>query len=179
MAVMLLVSCVPAWAQTEAETIRSIVREGQKVSVTDNGGRELAGTIDSLGASTLAIRHADAKRTELPYQDVLRIDRPHDGLSNGALIGLGVGAAFGLAALAVEDARSCNPEVWFDCSDPSAGGYVAVALLTGGLGTAIGVGVDALVRRERNLYRRGHVTSITFVPTLARRVRGGSVSISW
>jgi hypothetical protein len=177
---MLVAYWVPAGAQTEAETIRSILREGQKVSVTDDGGRELDGRIVSLGVSTLSLQHDRTKQTEIPYGDVLRIDRPRDGLSNGALIGLGVGAAFGLTAWAVDrDPGPCDPDGWWECSPPGTTEYVAATLVTAGLGAAIGVGVDALIRRERNLYRRGQATRITLVPTLAAYVRGVSVSISW
>lgn len=52
--------------------------------------------------------------------------------------GLGVGAAFAVTALAIEDA-GCDPHDaagFFGCGNPGAGGYAAGALILGGRGAA-------------------------------------------
>ena len=46
------------------------------------------------------------------------------------------------------------------------------------IGAGIGVAIDALIHSERAIYRRGAVRS-SISPTLARGVRGWSVSVSW
>jgi hypothetical protein len=174
---VLLVCCPSAWAQ-EVEQIRARVKDGQRVVVIDDQGRELAGRLDGIGADSLRLLVRD-QPTDVKFADIVRIDRPPDTLANGAAIGFGVGAALGLTALALEDARACDPGAWFDCSDPSLASYVVVPLITGGLGTAIGVGIDALVRRDRSIYRRGGHVRTTVAPAIGRGARGVVLSVSW
>ena len=152
-------------------------REGQKVSVTDDQGREFKGRINALTDDSLSLLGATTS-TDIPYDQIVRIDRPHDGLGNGALIGFGVGAALGFAAVVSEDTRSCDPDILFDCSDPNPGGYAALTAIAGGLGAAIGVGIDALVHRNAALYRRG-TTRISLAPTLGHGKRAAVLSVSW
>ena len=68
--------------------------------------------------------------------------------------------------------------MFFDCADPSAAGYVVVTALTGGLGAAIGVGVDALIRSDGNLYQRGS-TRVGLSPALFNSGPGARLSLSW
>ncbi len=141
----------PTWAQTNAESIRTRVKDGQHVSITEDQGQEFKGRIGTLAADGVRML-VDGKSVDVAYDRIVRIDHANDGLANGALIGFGVGAALGLAAIAT--ASACDPAV-IGCSEPDAGGYVAVTLLMGGLGTAVGVGIDALIHRDREIYRRG------------------------
>ncbi len=171
------IGTIPATAQTTAAAIRSTTKEGQKVSVTDDQGREFKGRISRLTAGSLSLLGSKTS-TDIPYDQIVRIDRPHDGLGNGALIGFGVGAALGLASMAYEDTRSCDPMAFWDCSDPSAGSYAAVSMIMGGLGAAVGVGIDALVHRDAALYHRGN-TRIALAPALGHGKRAAMVSVSW
>ena len=80
-----------------------------------------------------------------------------------------------------DDTPSCDPYAFY-CSPPpraGAGGYFAATLITGGLGAAVGVGVDALIRPDRRIYRRGDGTRLTFRPAFAPRVRGAVLSMAW
>jgi hypothetical protein len=171
------IGTIPAAAQTTADAIRSTTSEGQKVSITDDQGREFKGRISRLTAGSLSLL-GNKTSTDIPYDQIVRIDRSHDGLGNGALIGFGVGAALGLASIAYEDTRSCDPMAFWDCSDPSSGSYAAVSMIFGGLGAAVGVGIDALVHRDPALYRRG-TTRISLAPTLGRGKRAAVLSVSW
>jgi len=75
----------------EAEEIRRRVRVGQKVSITDDQGRQVEGRISTLSADGLTlVSRRDS--TDIPYDRIVRVDRPRDGLGNGAVWGLGVGA---------------------------------------------------------------------------------------
>jgi hypothetical protein len=49
----------------------------------------------------------------------------------------------------------------------------------GGLGTAVGVGIDALIHRDREIYRRGGGALATVGPVLGRGLRGAVVSVTW
>lgn len=176
-ALMFLLVSSAASAQTDAERIQASVKQGQNVSITDDHGREIKGEIRALGADALTML-VDGTTADVPYDRIVRIDRPNDGLANGALIGLGVGAALGLAAVASEDLDDCAPGAFF-CGDPGTGSYVAGTLLLGGLGTAVGVGIDALIRRDREIYRRGGGPTATVAPVVGRGVRGAVLSVTW
>jgi hypothetical protein len=165
-------------APSEADTIRQHVKEGQKVRVTDDQGREWQGRIDTFAADNLVLLTKDRQRRDVPYAAILRIDRPHDGLANGALIGFVSGAVVGLLALVAEENAECEPEGFFSCGAPTAGAYVVVPAIFGGAGAGIGMGIDALVRRDSTLFRRGH-SPVMLAPSLGRGVRGLSLSVRW
>jgi hypothetical protein len=178
-AIVLLLTPGHASAQTEADDIRARVKERQKVSITDDQGREVNGMIITIAADTLTLTRDKAPYVVVPYAQIARIDRPHDTLANGALIGFGVGAALGFGLIAADDLESCENPDWWGCSDPTGVSYVASTLLGGALGTAVGVGVDALIRRDRGIYRRGERAQVGLSPVLARGRRGAVLSMSW
>jgi hypothetical protein len=180
--VVLLLTPGHASAQTEADDIRARVKERQKVSITDDQGREVNGRITTIAGDTLTLAPDRAPGVVVPYAQIVRIDRPHDTLANGALIGFGVGAALGFGLMAAEDLESCEPDPEFffsSCSDPTAVGYVASTLVGGALGTAVGVAFDAMIRRDRGIYRRGERAQVGLSPVLARGRRGAVLSMSW
>ena len=174
--VVLLVSA--AAAQTGGSDIQGRVKEGQKVTITDDQGREFSGRIAGITAKALTMSSHGAP-VDVPYGEIVRIDRPNDTLANGALIGLTVGAALGIAAVVSEENANCEAGFGFYCSSPSAAEYVAATAIMGGLGAALGVGIDALIHRERNICRRGGGPRIALAPALARGVRGATFSVSW
>jgi hypothetical protein len=177
-ALAVLFASSPCLAQTDVESIRTRVKDGQKVSVTDDGGQVFNGRISAITADGLSMQ-VGGKSADVRFDRIVRIDRPNDGLANGALIGLGVGAALGLATIAAEDHRDCEPLAMFDCSNPTAGGYAAVTLLGAGLGTAIGVGVDALIHHKREIYSRVGGAHAVIAPAIGRGVRGAAVTLTW
>lgn len=172
----------PPAAQTagpsDADAIRQRVKEGQKVRITDEQGREWQGRIDALTPDNLVLLTKDRQRRGVPYGVILRIDRPRDTLANGALIGFISGVMFGLLAVAAEESDDCEPEGFFSCGDPPAAAYLLVPAIFGGAGAGIGIGIDALVRRDPTLFRRGD-SRILLAPALGRGVRGLSLSVRW
>ncbi len=166
-------------AQSDADRIRQRVKEGQKVRITDDQGREWHGRIGALAPDSLVLVTKDQQEKNVPYPTILSIQRPPDTLVNGALIGLASGAALGFLAVITEENAECEPGVFFSCGEPTAGAYVAVPLVLGGLGTAIGVGIDALVRRDANLFHRSGNARVTLAPALGRGVRALTVSMQW
>ena len=86
----------------DADAIRQGVKEGQKVRITDDQGREWHGRIEALAPDNLVLLTKDGQRRDIPYATIVGIDRPHDTLANGALIGFVSGAAFGMLAVIAE-----------------------------------------------------------------------------
>jgi RNA methyltransferase-like protein len=160
-------------------TIRERIRNGQKVRITDEQGREWHGRIGALGPGHLTLVTRDRQRNDIPYRTIVRIDRPHDSLANGALIGFTSGAVFGLAAVISEEYGDCEPGAFFSCGDPPAAAYVFAPLLFGGIGAGIGVSIDALISRDPNLFRRNERSRTTLTPVLGRSARGLIVSVRW
>ena len=165
-------------SHNEAEEIRRLVAVGQKVLITDDQGRQLDGQIGTLSADRLTVLSRRAS-SDIQYANIVRIDRPRDGLGNGALWGFGIGAGLGLAAVIDEEFGECEPAGFFSCGDPPAAAYLVFPLITGGIGAAIGVGIDAVIRREPNIYRRGATRRVSVMPMLGRGRTGAAVALSW
>ena len=144
---IVLAAAPAAEAQGVAYTfneLRLLVRPGDTISVVDAGGREMTGRIVELSPSKLALRGAAGTR-EVLESDVQTIwQRRGDPLRNGALWGLGTGAALGgLAALATLREHE------------GATGWAAIAAaFYGGIGAGIGVGIDALIQGRQVIFAR-------------------------
>lgn len=167
-----------ASAQSDADRIRQRVKEGQKVRITDDQGREWQGRVGTFTPDTLTVVTDDHERKELSYGTILRIDRPHDSLANGALIGFASGAALALGALISEE-HDCEPGTFFGCADPTAGAYLLGPLMFGGLGAAVGVGIDALIRKDPSLFERTGAAHVTLAPAVGPGFRAVMVSVRW
>ena len=72
-----------------------------------------------------------------------------------------------------------DPAIFVACSNPSAGGYFAAGAVLGGLGAAVGAGVDALIHRDRNIYRRGGGRHVALSPAFGPGAGAVTLSISW
>jgi hypothetical protein len=179
-ALIVLVLCVAAPTAAAAQGIattfqelRLLVRPGDNVTVTDVSGREVSGKITDLSASSLALM-VDGQPREWRETEVATIrQRRGDSLGNGALIGLGIGAgvtAIGIAILANGDTYDVN------------GGEAAlVTAIYGGLGAAIGTGIDALITRRQVVFEKRSASGIAFqvAPLLTPTRTGARLSIGF
>lgn len=139
---------IDAVAQELAGTfdqLRVLIKTGDRVTVTDTAGRETRGTVAGLSASDLVLE-VERDRRSIPEADIDTIRaRRSDSLANGAKWGLLIGAALGLAGgIAVAN----------EYDDDGAGFVVGATLVYGGLGSAVGVGVDALMTSSQVIYAR-------------------------
>jgi hypothetical protein len=181
-ALIVLGLCVAAPAAAAAQGIattfqelRLLVRQGDTVTVTDVNGQEVSGKITNLSASSLALT-ANNHAWEWREVEVATIkQRRGDSLANGALIGLGIGA--GLTAIGF--AVWVNSETYG--GQASAGEAVGVTALYGGLGAAIGIGVDALITRRQVVFEKRAASGVTFqiVPLLTPTRAAGRLSIGF
>lgn len=149
------------------EQLQVFVKAGDTVSVRDSTGTETTGAIKSLSSSSLVLMTLGTQR-ELREADVATIlQRRGDSLKNGALWGFGVGLAVGAVALAAM------------CYDgPCNASLALVVPYCGGLGTSIGVGVDAMITGRHVIYeRRVGSASVAVVPVLGEKQRGVALSM--
>ena len=140
-----------------------LVNLGDRVTVTDDTGRELEGELIDISPSALSVL-VDDTRFDLQEADITRIgQRRPDSVTNGTLIGLLSGALFG--AIAARD-------------DPR------VALFAAGIYGGIGAGIGALVDYERVGTRvvygtRNSSRRFSVAPMLARDRKGVAVSLGF
>ena len=173
--VAVLVTVAHAEAQTAAsfDELPLVLRQGDRVTVTDNNGRSMKGRIIELSRSTLSL-DARGARHDLHADDVSLIrQRRQDTLRNGALIGLGVGAipAAYLSLLAHGYAHN-------EGGESAASGVAGWSLL---LAAGIGAGVDALIRRSHVIYGPTGAAQrrLTVSPLLSGHRRGVAVSLGF
>jgi hypothetical protein len=170
-----LIGASPAVAQVDSARIAELLRKGQKVVIVDEDGRELKGRVDSLSTTGLGLATRDG-RLDLSLDRIVKIDHPHDGLGNGALIGAGISVGFSLFSLAVTS-NSCGSNV--RCEPIPVGIWLWAIGSSAAGGAGIGVAIDAMIKRDPAIYRRGAGVRMTLSPAVGRGVRGAVASVSW
>ena len=126
---------VPAVAQDGTNTWSDVSMSDlrSRVMVLDEAGAEWSGEPLRLDADGLALILASGQERHFPVAQIRRLETTRrDSLKNGTLIGAGVGALVGLMLTGVGEGTQA--------------GWIAVIT---GYGTVIGVGVDFLLRGER------------------------------
>ncbi len=138
------------------------------MSVTDGTGREARGTIAALSSSSLELSVAGNRRSFLESETRTIRQRRSDPLKNGALWGLGIGVGYALLVIVSMEMGS-------------EGGAVVGTFVMGGIGTAAGIGVDAIVRSNEVIYSRPARTStrLTLSPLLVRDRKGALLSLGF
>lgn len=119
---------------------------GDTVTVEGSDGTELYGRVVRMAPDALVLAGPSAERM-VDASGILRISACCDSLQNGALIGLGSGAALGGLTGALFSGRGFQ-----------GGDFMAGALIFGSIGAGLGVGLDALAANDRLVYRALAVT---------------------
>jgi hypothetical protein len=124
------------WEKVAAENL------GSKFTVTMLSGERIDGYYKGFSEDRLNLMLLDGKERLVPKADVAKIitaeNRP-DGLLNGFLIGIAIGAGIpGIAAASLGEGDEL---------------VVLAILLYGLLGGAIGAGVDAMIQGHTTLYQ--------------------------
>ena len=125
-----------------------------------SAGTVSAQTDDFLDKPGSVAAAASEELRRLDGQQAVRIERRrNDSVLNGALIGAAAGVASGLLLC-----RTMEP--WEVCNDP--GPLVRV----GALGAAIGIGIDALIRKREVIYQRPEAAQVHVAPLVGRGTKG-------
>ena len=188
-------------AQAPSETpaafdeLPRLLKLGDRITVTDDTGRELQGELIDLSPSALSVlvdeRHdlqetdsagktwcpngwrcsiAQTRRYDLRETEITGITQRHpDSLKNGALVGLVSGASIMSVLL---------------LSVGALGYYPAASLLSigfyGGIGAVVGVVVDSARVGSRVVYdTRGSSRRVSVAPLLSRDRQGVAVSLGF
>jgi hypothetical protein len=154
------------------DALNTRLKPGDTVWVTDAQGREIKGRITSLAADSLIV-DADGRKT-LPATQVRIVEnRRRDSLANGAIIGMVAGFATAAGVIIADCTNDTCP----------AGGIVIYALLFGGVGAGVGVGVDAAIPGRRQVVYRapssGPSARLSIAPFITPRTKGVAVAFSF
>jgi hypothetical protein len=128
-----------------------VLKIGDAVRVEDVAGRTWKGGVTRLGATEFEVM-VDGTRTLFLTDDLREVAVAGDSLANGTLIGLGIGGALGLSMGGFS-------------GEYRGGDAIAGLLIFGGVGAGLGVGIDALIRGERVVYRRSSTARLVPFPT--------------
>jgi hypothetical protein len=155
------------------DQLRVLVKPGDKITVTDDTGREMSGRIAELSPSSLALIVDDNRRDRQATEINTIRQRRSDSLANGAKWGFGIGAGLGLLA---------GLAVFSDYEEGNNGALIFFLTLTyGGIGAGVGTGVDALIAGNQVIYARRIASSarITVQPRLTRQRQGAVLTIGF
>lgn len=157
----------PQAAASNLDELRLKVKTGDTIYVTDMSGRERSGRLIDLSPAVLTAS-IDGVQRELSERDILRIrKRQPDALWAGAAIGAAVGLALGVTAASFSE----------ECShDSTSGQCVGPALVLTGLGTGVGIGIDALIQGRKVIYQASRI-SLRVSPLIARSRVGVELSV--
>ncbi len=164
---------------TSFEQLRSRLKQGDTLEVTDTNDRTITGRLGTLNASSLELLVRKTQDeggaqspppTRLSERDVRKITlERHDSLLNGALIGLAAGAGPGILFIAGRS-RGSDPIQHAD----TAIGLVAVP---GAIGAGIGALIDVLNFQRTTVYLApGQRSSrVQVLPLLSKSVVGAQM----
>lgn len=164
-------------AVTSFEALTGRLQIGQLVWVTDPTGREARGRLEQLSSDGLVLRGDGAK--SFAAADVRRLrTRDHDSVKNGALIGLGIGAAAGTAwclGAVADDSGDVNGRV--ECAE----GFIVFPAL----GALLGLVVDRVIPGKMRVVYQASLPhndprpSLSVVPVISTRAKRLAVSFAF
>lgn len=179
-----LFAATTASAQTAEQTgqdFRVLGATRTSIDVVADTGHVTRGRLLRFDADSLTME-ADHREITVDRQHVARVYQRGDPLKNGMLMGLAIGAAWGIAGGAMAECGGFVAPV-HACS---AGTKTKLAGVLGGtlgaLGLGVGAGVDALFTGRRLLYdaaRHQQPASISIAPRFVDARASVLVTVAW
>jgi len=165
---------VSAQQVSSFEQLQLLVKPGDKIEVIGTDGKSTKGKIDSLTPAALRLTTKAGPR-DFMQKDALEIKQKRgDSLGNGAWIGAVSGGGFASAVFIA----ACSIE---GC-DGDAGLIVGGIAVYTGMGAAIGVGIDALLKHHQTIYRQpaqAAIRSMRLEPLIASGRKGAVLRFSF
>ena len=157
------------------DQLNTRLKVGDTIYVTDAQGREIKGKIRDLGPSALTL---DSGTAAIVQADAVRliVERKPRPIGRGALWGLGIGAAAGVAS---------GVAVWASCheGDDCAGAILVLGGLFGGWGAGTGAVIGALIPGKTLVLYRAPGTAgassarLSLAPVITPARMGVAVSV--
>jgi hypothetical protein len=186
-AAMLVMAPLAASAQTVAtsfEELQPLLKRGNTIIVTDANGRTTKGRLGELSSSSLELlvrktgpdgRDAFVPQARLTERDVLQIRREdRDSLLNGTLIGMTPGAVIGVIMLFGGAGCDC-----YTVSSRAPWALLAFGI-GGGIGAALGAGVDGMMVERPTVYLRPRAqrsAGVQLSPFVTKSAAGMQMSV--
>ena len=130
------------------------LKPGTPIIITLKAGDRMECSFKGSGPADVTFADERENERRVLKTDILKIEsgeKTRDGLANGALIGMGLGAAGAIGALyAFADSVTESGPVW---GGESTGYYIAAGFVGAGIGALAGLAVDASVKKHKVLYK--------------------------
>lgn len=137
------------------------VKAGDVLTVTDTSGQRVQGKLTQLDNARIVLELRDKQQRQFDGHMVATIEK-RDSKKNGALIGFATGVILGgLVGLGAINAFG-------EPGDSLAAGALGIGLTFGGIGAAIGTGIDALIKGQQVIYSRSK-TTVSVAPAIGHR----------
>ena len=160
-------SIAPADAQAQDRNdfsqLQATLKQNDKLTVTTESGMKIKGKLIEVSPDQIVLNSNGAPQ-QIPASRILKVQRKHNGVLLGALIGAGVGI---LPAVAISSYTN------------NEGGSSAWAAMPIGVGAAMGVGIDALLSKNRTVYQRNASQRVTLTPVVDRNRRGVRLALQF
>jgi hypothetical protein len=178
--VLALVILSASLAQAQALTqsfgeLQTRVRRGERVQVIDITGKKTEGEFDGISGASLWLI-TNSTRQEFLDTSIHEVrKRRSESRWDGALIGLGIGAAAGLATVKLHCSGASESE---DCH--SIGMAVILPIVAGG-GAGVGGLIDFAIKKHDTVFARTGTSGYRFElsPMLGRQLKGVVLSFSF
>lgn len=119
------------------------------VFVQDDRGAETKGKLLRLDEQSILIL-VDGQQRRFDLEKVRRVQKRGDSLKNGAIIGAVFGAVIGGLTGGMADCRQADGHI----GACGAGARIAMTLVSTGVYSAIGTGIDAAIQGRTTLYQK-------------------------
>jgi len=153
------------------------LKPGDTVWMTDAQGREIKGSIESIGPDALTLEAGAPRAFATPDVTAIRAPR-HDATAIGAWSGLAAGTAYGIGLLVKypEDAAK----------EPGMAAIVVLGFagIGAGAGAIVGWVIDAARDSKQAVYRApapagGTAARLSIAPVVTRRAKGVAVAFAF
>jgi lipoprotein signal peptidase/ribosomal protein L24 len=151
--------------RVNSAVLRSRVKAGDTVSVTDGSGHQTTGAFAKVSDSTLSLLVGGQPR-DIPFTDVREVTKQGDSVWNGFWIGAGIGAVVGALA-----GGALASEGWSAEAVPV---FAAATALGGG---GVGALVDHFIK-GRTVVFRAKSTALRLHPSFSLARHGVSLSMA-
>ena len=170
LAVVVAAGCAARTPARSFPDLQQRLSPGVTVHVTDSTGTETRGTVIEVSPSGLTLV-VDGVPRHMEQEVVSQVQTCGDPLWNGLLVGMAVGTAGAL--ISDPTYAPCPNNAQMQCANSHVGQRVLEIGVMGG----VGAGIDALIRRHRQVYLAPERAAGTPRVTVAPQVGASTVAI--